>query len=82
MSIDKSVDKVNNTWYNKYNKRDKQRRLMTMTIRHFLANLVVLANMAFMVWVGASFIDVVVDNSTTAEHASWNAFVILTELAE
>lgn len=53
-----------------------------MTIKHFLANLVVLANMAFMVWVGASFIDVVVDNSTTAEHASWNAFVVLTELAK
>ena len=53
-----------------------------MTIRRFLANLVVLANMALMVWVGASFIDVIVDNSTTAEHASWNAFVMLTELVK
>lgn len=53
-----------------------------MTIKHFLANLVVLVNMAFMVWVGASFIDVVVDNSTTAEHANWNVFVMLTELAK
>ena len=55
---------------------------MTMTVKHFLANLVVLANMVFVVWVGASFFDVIVDNSTTAEHASWNAFVMLTELAE
>jgi hypothetical protein len=53
-----------------------------MTIKHFLANLVVLVNMAFVVWVGASFIDVIVDNSTTAEHASWNAFSLLVEMVE
>ena len=55
---------------------------MIMTIKHFLANLVVLANMVFVVWVGASFFDVIADNSTTAEHASWNAFSLLVEMVE
>lgn len=52
-----------------------------MTIREFLTNLVVLAMMVFFVWIGASFIDVVVDNSTTAQHASWNAFNLLVNMA-
>lgn len=40
------------------------------------------ASIALMVWIGASFVDVVADNSTTAQHADWNAFVIMTELAK
>ena len=39
-------------------------------------------SIALVVWIGASWFDVITDNSTTAEHASWNAFVMLTEMAE
>ena len=38
---------------------------------------------AFILWIGASWIDVVSDNlSTDPQHANINAFVLLTELME
>lgn len=37
------------------------------------------AGLAFLLWVGISWIDVIADNSTTAIHASWNFFVLLTK---
>lgn len=42
----------------------------------------VVASIALVVWIGASWFDVITDNSTTAEHASWNAFSLLVEMAE
>lgn len=39
-------------------------------------------SIALVVWIGASWFDVITDNSTTAEHASWNAFSLLVEMAE
>ena len=36
------------------------------------------AGIAFLLWVGISWIDVIADNSTTAIHASWNFFSLLT----
>lgn len=50
-----------------------------MSKTEFFGNLIVLASMVFMVWVGASWIDIIVDNTTTAQHASWNLFVLLTK---
>ena len=47
-----------------------------------IMNVVAVMSVALMVWIGASFVDVVADNSTTAQHADWNAFVIMTELAK
>ena len=35
------------------------------------------AGIAFLLWVGVSWIDIIADNSTTAIHASWNFFVLL-----
>ena len=40
------------------------------------------ASIALVVWIGASWFDVITDNSTIAEHASWNAFSLLVEMAE
>jgi hypothetical protein len=40
------------------------------------------ASIALVVWIGASWFDVITDNSTSAEHASWNAFSLLVEMAE
>lgn len=37
---------------------------------------------AVILWIGASWVDVITDNSTTAEHASWNAFSLLVENAK
>ena len=39
-------------------------------------------SIALMVWIGASWFDVITDNSTNAEHANWNAFSLLVEMAE
>ena len=39
-------------------------------------------SITLVVWIGASWFDVIADNSTTAEHASWNAFSLLVEMAE
>ena len=39
-------------------------------------------SMMFLLWIGISFVDVVADNTTTAQHANWNAFVVMTELAK
>ena len=39
-------------------------------------------SIALVVWIGASWFDVITDNSTNAEHASWNAFSLLVEMAE
>lgn len=50
-----------------------------MSKTEFFGNLIVLASIAFMVWVGASWIDIVIDNTTTAQHANWNLFVLLTK---
>lgn len=47
-----------------------------------IMNVVAVMSVTLMVWIGASFVDVVADNSTTAQHADWNAFVIMTELAK
>ena len=40
--------------------------------------LITTAGIAFLLWVGISWIDVIADNSTTAIHASWNFFSLLT----
>lgn len=32
---------------------------------------------AFLLWIGISWLDVIVDNTTTANHASWNIFRLL-----
>lgn len=37
------------------------------------------AGIAFLLWAGISWLDIVADNSTTAIHASWNLFVLLTK---
>ena len=34
-------------------------------------------SIAFLLWVGISWIDIVVDNTTTAQHASWNIFRLM-----
>ena len=39
-------------------------------------------SVVFMLWVGISFVDVVADNTTNANHTNWNAFVIFTEMAK
>lgn len=39
--------------------------------------LITTAGLAFLLWVGISWIDVIADNSTTAIHASWNFFSLL-----
>ena len=41
--------------------------------------LFIIAGIFFLLWIGASWIDVIADNSTTAIHASWNLFVLLTK---
>lgn len=40
--------------------------------------LVATAGIIFLLWIGISWIDVIADNSTTAIHASWNFFSLLT----
>lgn len=57
------------------NKGDKQ---MGKVLEYGIA----VVSMAFLLWIGISFIDVVADNTTTAQHANWNAFVVMTELAK
>ena len=57
------------------NKGDKQ---MGKVLEYGIA----VVSMAFLLWIGISFVDVVVDNTTTAQHANWNAFVVMTELAK
>lgn len=37
------------------------------------------AGIFFLLWAGISWIDVIADNTTTAIHASWNLFVLLTK---
>ena len=34
-------------------------------------------SIAFLLWVGISWVDIVVDNTTTANHASWNLFRLM-----
>ncbi|MBR4982029.1 MAG: hypothetical protein IKY94_05680 [Lachnospiraceae bacterium] len=34
-------------------------------------------SIAFLLWVGISWLDIVVDNTTTAQHASWNIFRLM-----
>ena len=41
--------------------------------------LVATAGIIFLLWVAQSWIDIVVDNTTTAQHANWNLFVLLTK---
>lgn len=38
-----------------------------------------IAGILFLLWIGISWIDVIADNSTTAIHAGWNFFVLLTK---
>jgi len=57
------------------NKGDKQ---MGKMLEYGIA----VVSMAFLLWIGISFVDVVADNTTTAQHANWNAFVVMTELAK
>lgn len=51
-------------------------------MKRLLEYLIALISIAFMLWIGFSFIDVITDNTTTAQHASWNAFVMLTKTLE
>lgn len=43
---------------------------------------IAVVSVAFLLWIGISFVDVVADNTTTAQHANWNTFVVMTELAK
>ena len=53
-------------------------RKMGKTLEYGMA----VISVALVVWIGASWFDVITDNSTSAEHASWNAFSLLVEMAE
>lgn len=37
------------------------------------------AGLLALLWVGISWVDIIADNTTTAQHASWNFFVLLTK---
>lgn len=43
---------------------------------------IAVVSIVFLLWIGISFVDVITDNTTTAQHANWNAFVVMTELAK
>jgi hypothetical protein len=60
------------------NKGEMKMRKLGKVLEYGLA----VASIALVVWIGASWFDVITDNSTTAEHASWNAFSLLVEMAE
>ncbi len=47
-------------------------------IGNVIMTIMTIAGALLLLWLGASWIDVVLNNSTTAEHASWNLFVLLT----
>ena len=57
------------------NKGDKQ---MGKVLEYTIA----VMSIMFLLWIGISFVDVITDNTTTAQHANWNAFVVMTELAK
>jgi hypothetical protein len=38
------------------------------------------AAVTFMLWIGASFMDIIEDNNTTAEHNNYNLFVLINEI--
>lgn len=38
------------------------------------------AAVAFMLWIGASFIDIIEDNNTTAQHSEYNLFCLINDI--
>lgn len=48
-------------------------------IGNMVMTMMAIAGALLLLWLGISWIDVVMDNSTTAIHASWNFFALLTK---
>lgn len=45
-------------------------------------NTIMIIGAALLVWIGASFIDIIADNNTTAEHSEYNLFILLNDIGE
>lgn len=45
-------------------------------------NIITVIGIALTIWAGASFIDIIEDNNTTAQHSEYNLFCLLNDIEE